>query len=207
MTITSQRTLYSRGGITKWYWDFRDRQVISRIPRGVSSILDIGCGEGITLEKVMREFPGRRVWGVEVCPNPPTLPIMSDSVYHLRNHADSWDCVLLLDVIEHLERPRDALYNINRILSPGGTLLLLFPNDRTFKYARILTGKWRAAFTDRGHVNTFTPVSMIKMLSDCGFAVDGFHYLPFDHWLARWSLSLHFLVTARKRICTKTHSY
>jgi len=50
-----QREQYQKGGITKLYWDYRDRVIVEQI-RG-NHILDIGCGEGITLEKIIRDFP------------------------------------------------------------------------------------------------------------------------------------------------------
>ena len=62
-----QREQYGKGGIGKWYWDFRDRRTLSYIGHE-KNILDVGCGEGITLEKILRKFPDRNVEGIDYSP-------------------------------------------------------------------------------------------------------------------------------------------
>jgi SAM-dependent methyltransferase len=42
----------------------------------------------------------------------------------------SFSCVISLDVLEHVEKPQDALRELFRILKPGGTLLVTVPFDR-----------------------------------------------------------------------------
>jgi len=42
----------------------------------------------------------------------------------------SISCVITLDVLEHVEKTRDAFLEIFRILKPGGTLIATFPFDR-----------------------------------------------------------------------------
>ncbi len=76
------------------------------------NILDVGCGEGITLEKILRRFPDRNVLGIDyeedkvrVC-RKHHLPAHQGSAYALELEDQSWDCCLLLEVIEHLRNPR-----------------------------------------------------------------------------------------------------
>ena len=51
-----------------------------------------------------------------------SLPLMSES----------FDCVLLSEVIEHLEEPQVSLREAVRVLGPGGRLLITTPNYRSF---------------------------------------------------------------------------
>ena len=45
---------------------------------------------------------------------------------------DSFDCVLMSEVIEHLEAPQISLHEAVRVLRPGGRLLVTTPNYRSF---------------------------------------------------------------------------
>jgi len=129
-----QREQYAKGGIGRWYWDLRDERTLSYI--GLEKdILDLGCGEGITLEKVLRRFPDRHVLGIDyaeekikICQER-RLPVRQGSAYALGLGDHSWDCCLLLEVIEHLEDPGKALREVHRVLRKGGLFLLIFPHD------------------------------------------------------------------------------
>ncbi len=46
--------------------------------------------------------------------------------------AGSFDCVLLSEVIEHLEAPQVSIAEAARVLKPGGRLLVTTPNYRSF---------------------------------------------------------------------------
>lgn len=91
-------------------------------------VLDIGCGDR-WLEALVRErahyvgldsiATGATLYGAspDLFADATMLPIKEDSV----------DCVVLLEVLEHLEHPRRALHEIVRVLRPGGRLLLSMP--------------------------------------------------------------------------------
>ena len=61
-----QRAQYAKGGLGVRHWDYRDRVALSYV-RG-NDILDAGCGEGITLEKLVTLFPKSRVVGIDTEP-------------------------------------------------------------------------------------------------------------------------------------------
>jgi len=195
-----QRKQYQKGGLGRWYWDYRDKQVISRI-RDEYSILDIGCGEGITLERLIKRFPNKDIRGidyiqknVEICKKN-GLQVDYGSVYNLKTDNNSVDCVIFLEVIEHLDKPQKALKEIYRALKPGGSLILIFPNDMIFKIARILAFKFKEAFYNPGHVKQWTPKIMRKTLEQLGFEISKIENVPFYFW----SCSLHCLTTAKKK--------
>jgi len=196
----SQRGQYKKGGLGRWYWDYRDKKVISCI-EDEYSILDIGCGEGITLEKIIKKFPNKCIKGidylkenVEICKRH-GLPVEYGSVYDLKIENNSIDCIVFLEVIEHLEDYKKALQEIYRVLKPNGSLILIFPNNRIFKIARILTFKFREAFYNIGHVKQWTPKLIKKSLEQRGFIISKINNLPFYFW----PLSLHCLIVANKK--------
>jgi ubiquinone/menaquinone biosynthesis C-methylase UbiE len=193
-----QRIQYQKGGITKIYWDYRDETIIRRIKGSV--ILDIGCGEGITLEKLIRRFPGKDIQGidysrenVEICKKN-NLPVEYGSVYAIGLADNSIDTCLLIEVIEHLDNYTAALKELYRVLKSGGVLLLLFPNDINFKLARIMTGKFKEAAYDAGHIRQWRPGTLSKELVKAGFEITEIKNIP----LYFWQVSLHSLITAKK---------
>jgi len=54
-TDISQRDQYRKGGVGRMYWDYRDSRAFKQLagPR----ILDAGCGEGVTMEKLAKLHP------------------------------------------------------------------------------------------------------------------------------------------------------
>jgi ubiquinone/menaquinone biosynthesis C-methylase UbiE len=194
-----QRDQYAKGGLGVRYWDYRDDQAFQYVIG--HDILDAGCGEGITLEKLVRLFPEKRVVGVDTEPENleiclrHKLPVQEGSLYALPFADESFDTVLFSEVIEHLDRPEKALSEIYRVLRPGGRAVIIFPNDRTFMFARLAMGMVREAFYDPGHVKQWTPGGIRKALSEAGFASLVSLSIPF----VCWPLCLHHISVAEKK--------
>jgi 2-polyprenyl-3-methyl-5-hydroxy-6-metoxy-1,4-benzoquinol methylase len=196
-----QRQQYAKGGIGAWYWNFRDRAVLSYIGPQDRCLLDLGCGEGLTLERLVKAFPGREVLGIDLDPENIAicrehgLPAKVGNLYHLDLNDGVYDVVLFLEVIEHLDQPELALQEIHRVLRPGGKVIVLFPNDLTFLLARLLTLKFQEARYDPGHLRQWNPAQMRQALEANGFLFVAQKMLPFYFW----RLCLHGLVMGQKR--------
>lgn len=193
-----QRDQYAKPGLGRWYWDKRDEAVLKWVAG--SRIIEVGCGEGILLEKTLRSNPGSLRIGidieqmnVDICRRH-GLPVLHGSAESLPIRESSFDTALLIEVIEHLRRPALVLREIFRILKPGGRLALLFPNDTAFFAARLLTGRWKEAFYDPGHCRQWRPGVCRWSLVKTGFTVIHEESLP----LNIWPFSLHHLLVASK---------
>lgn len=194
-----QREQYRKGGIGRWYWDYRDRAIL-KLVGDKKIIADIGCGEGMLLEKMIRKFPAAKVFGIDPSPENRRickergLEVYNGSVYNLELDDASVDCILFVEVVEHLKDEGLAMKEIRRVLKKDGALVLLFPHDSIFKLTRILTFKFREAFYDAGHVKQWTPEAMEKLLDSSGFEIIFKKNLPFYLWMT----SLHCLLVAKK---------
>ena len=193
-----QRAQYAKGGIGRWHWDKRDHTALNLVRPTDQTIVDIGCGEGITLEKIHRLFPERKVMGidtllenVDICNRHGCRAVQGD-VNNLPFLSKSVDFVLFMEVIEHLVHPEKAIQEIRRILVPGGRLVVVFPNDRVFKIARILTLRFREAAYDPGHVRQWTPCDIRSFLRRQGFTSVFSRNIPFY----LWQISLHCVMAA-----------
>lgn len=141
-------------------------------------VLDIGCGIGNTTRLLNRPFVmgmdvstyyieefRRRVPDVEVIQaDIATL----DNVDTLRIHE--FDTIFSSNVIEHIEDDRAALANMWRILSPGGTLVLLVPNYPA------LYGSMDAADL---HFRRYDRDSLRELVIDAGFRLEKMFCLNF----------------------------
>ena len=195
-----QRDQYAKGGAGRWYWDFRDSHVFSQILPHHTRIVDVGCGEGIALEKLVKMHPGRQVIGVdleaeniEICKKFGLTAVYSD-VNSLALPSSSFDFCIMIDILEHLKTPLDAVREIYRILRPGGRLVIVIPNDRNFFLSRMALGMVKEAYYEAGHEKQWKPREVVRLLTDAGFEIARRKSVPFLFW----QTSLHHIVTADK---------
>jgi glycosyltransferase involved in cell wall biosynthesis len=86
-----------------------------------------------------------------------------------------YDCVLALDVLEHLDRPENGIRKIAAILKPGGTLYASTGNVAYLALRlSLLLGQFnygKRGILDLTHTRLFTMYSFRKLLRDAGFVI------------------------------------
>lgn len=105
--------------------------LLANTPAQEKTLLDVSCKEGDVLRALASR--GFTLRGTNFEPEGPSIDsIPVDYGVDLRrplSYADaSFDVVLLVEVIEHLENHRIAIGELARILKPGGVLILTMPN-------------------------------------------------------------------------------
>ena len=125
---------------------------IARILRGLPPnlrALDLGCGVG----HILRILPlGFEVFGVDYSTEslllarshlPKETRLLNSSAYALPFQNRSFDLIVCLEVLEHLDDDDRAVEEIARILRPNGYLITSVPGSYYFPEYRELMGHFR----------------------------------------------------------------
>jgi SAM-dependent methyltransferase len=157
--------------------------VVDRVPDG-SVVLDVGCGGGKLLRTINEHRRGMTLLGCDI--KEPTdvggdfgFALLDGSTGLLPYDNSSVDIALLVDVLEHVERPETILSEIARVLRPDGRLLAFVPIEGEpiswFSLFRAILGNDLYVRT-KGHTNSFTHAQVGQMLA-ARFVVDERRYV------------------------------
>lgn len=96
-----------------------------------SAVLDLGCGRAGGIERFWRE--ARIAVGLDpdlgsLTARPAGMPVMQGGGEHLPFADASFDMVVSVWVLEHLEAPETVFAEVARVLKPGGHFIFLTPN-------------------------------------------------------------------------------
>ncbi|HEY4705871.1 MAG TPA: class I SAM-dependent methyltransferase [Thermodesulfobacteriota bacterium] len=165
----------------KW-WDsvYDDRYDFfeSRLPFGRRFVLDIGCGPGYFLKRGMDR--GWRCTGIEpskqAARHAAGLGVDVVNAFFNNDTAPSlgtFDAVHLSEVLEHVPDPADVLKRAAGLLSRGGLICCVVPNDYS-PVQKVLQEKldydpyWLAP---PHHINYFSFASLSGLMERSGFRV------------------------------------
>jgi ubiquinone/menaquinone biosynthesis C-methylase UbiE len=136
------------------------------------SILDVGCGEGFTLERLRKQKIGEKLEGVDFLKTAieigrklhPKVTLKEGTIYALPYKANSFDLVICSEVLEHLEHPDKALEELHRVTKKY--VALSVPNEPTFMVSNFLRGKnWSRWGNDIEHINHWSTRKFSKFVS------------------------------------------
>lgn len=100
-------------------------------PQGKDKVLEIGCGRGFIVKKIQEICP--QTYGVDINPNSIENSVAKNlqemDAQQLAFESESFDKVYSFHTIEHVPDPRKMLAEIERILKPGGKVLLVYPAE------------------------------------------------------------------------------
>jgi SAM-dependent methyltransferase len=90
--------------------------IVEMIPDGVSTLLDVGCGDGTLARSLMERRPGLEATGVEISARPHTAIPVREFDGRILPFADrSHDLVMLVDVLHHAEEPALLVREAGRV--------------------------------------------------------------------------------------------
>ena len=135
--------------------------IISNVPTGVKSILDVGCGSAwvaknylkkqinvysldislVNTIKALKEYPVANHFG-----------ITADS-YNLPFLDNSFDCIIASEIIEHVIYPDRFIKELIRALKPKGELIITTPYKEVIRYSLCIHCNQKTPIN--AHINSF----------------------------------------------------
>lgn len=122
-------------------------------------LLEVGCGEGFVSGWLSRRALGKQVFGAdlsapmlgEASREHPAVRFVAANAYSLPFPDGSFDLVLCLEILEHLEQPQDALREARRVSNQ--LLIASVPNEPIWRLLNVARGAyWIRLGNTPGHV-------------------------------------------------------
>lgn len=192
------------------------------------SILDVGCGEGHINALLRRINKPYTYLGLDA--SPAQIALAKKKGIHIRQcdissgfnvKSNAYDVVLATEIIEHVYDTTFFLQEAQRVLKPGGVLILTTPNVASLgNRIRLLFGRRPGCLDYRkegapGHIRAFVKKELDELIKECYFQIiksTGKEVnLPFfnvktkliglNNWLADVfpTLSSGFVIVAKKK--------
>lgn len=140
-------------------------------PLSPESVLDAGCGEGETLDRLAGILPSSPV-GIDLNPESvefagrrlPEAKISTGDILDLPFADGEFDLVLCLEVLEHLPDPAAGLAELARV--SGGDIVVSVPHEPWFRLGSLARGKYLKTWGNHPeHVNHWNPKSLARFLA------------------------------------------
>jgi len=136
-------------------------------------ILDAGCGCGYSTELIVKEFQPEEIFAFDIMPSQIELTkqrglsvnLFVGTMTDIKLPCEKFDAVFIFGVLHHVPEWRKALKEVNRVLKPGGVLLVEEPNKRTLDRAERY---WKIYHPKE---SKFEWSEFIKGLKDNGFHI------------------------------------
>lgn len=157
--------------------------------REFESIIEFGCADGTNLTffgNKLRIDPKNLV-GVDICRSTESryegFRFDHDSVEdYLSNNEQTFDLIILSDVLEHLYNPWSTLKSLSRIMHSTSVMLLSVPNLENLRYVdSVMSGAFNYAETglfDQTHIRFFSLATLVSALQQNNFSVYSSGYRP-----------------------------
>jgi 2-polyprenyl-3-methyl-5-hydroxy-6-metoxy-1,4-benzoquinol methylase len=155
------------------------------------SILEVGCGAGLSSLRIQKMLAGQHF---EVSDFDPEvirafeqtrfpIPYRHESVLALERGDGTFDVMILLEVLEHLENFEKALREIFRVSRKY--VVISTPNEPLWRVLNIARGKyWKNLGNTPGHINHWSPRALQTLVAQHGKILQVQRPLPWTIILA-----------------------
>lgn len=187
--LLGTRTVIANHAFAHSYADYHlnsRAEMLRLLPENVHTLLDVGGGAGNFARAFMAERGGQATLlefnpGAAETARERGLEVLTGD-FCSTVATQRFDCVAMLDVLEHLADPLDALVHARQFLQPGGVLLLSLPNVGHWSVVwDLLEGKFDyqpVGILCNTHLRFFTRHGLQTLLGEAGFRVERWENMP-----------------------------
>jgi glycosyltransferase involved in cell wall biosynthesis len=182
-----ERAFYSLIPVQR-YWQRRRHRISISWARGAGRVLDIGCGSSVIIQSLnnavgmdvsmgkLRFLRGR---GIELA---------RASAFALPFRDAAFDCVISSQVIEHVPYDEVLFREMERVLQPGGRLIIGTPDYATLGWQIIepLYGALLPGGYHDEHITHYTRESLSGILAGYGFIHEETAYIARSELIMRF---------------------
>lgn len=137
-----------------------------------ANILDVGCGEGYTLEEVNKRFPDIHLEGSDL--EEEVISIARTNLSHITFHIESadkleradnsFDLVTMLEVLEHVPDPDSSIIEVKRVSRKY--CIFSVPYEPYWRILNILRLRYVSELGNTpGHINHWSKSGFGKLLN------------------------------------------
>jgi SAM-dependent methyltransferase len=174
---------YFQGGHRDGYADYQGsgdelryefRRILQSLKRHVPGgrLIELGCAYGFFLEEAGRSFTA---CGIEISDHARAvctqrgLDVVREATPELLAARGPFDAAVMLDVLEHMRDPGEALDRLHLAMRPGAQLVIT-TGDFGSLLAKTMGKRWRL-MTPPQHLWFFSPATVTALLERHGFRV------------------------------------
>ncbi len=159
-----------------------------------SSVLDVGCGEGVLTVQWAQRLGDGRVVGIDL-DDPklraewakrerPNLEFRAEEATRLSFADDEFHLAAAIEVLEHVPEPEATLAEMARVAR--GHLLVSVPREPLWRGLNMARGAyWRDLGNTPGHVNHWSKRGFVSLLSRYGTVEEARSPFPWTMLLVR----------------------
>jgi glycosyltransferase involved in cell wall biosynthesis len=182
-----ERAFYSLIPVQR-YWQRRRHRITTLWARGAGRILDIGCGSSLIIQSLNNAVGMDISMGKMRFLRRLGIPLLRASAFALPFRDESFDCVINSQVIEHIRYDEALFTEMQRVLKPGGTLVIGTPDYATVGwriiepvYGFLMPGGYRDE-----HITHYTRHGLTEILVRNGFVHENTAYIARSELIMRF---------------------
>lgn len=152
------------------------KEVFVKTPK--AAYLDVGCSSGFLIQELKRAFPELQIIGADyddtALQNAQKLlvdvPLVQFDLTNCPFKDNTFDAITCLNVLEHISDDSKAFSELNRIVKPGGRLVITVPAFQSLYdiYDEV-----------HHHYRRYSLSDLTQKAGDAGFKVVWSNYFPF----------------------------